>query len=53
MKAAARLEEERQQEEAEVALGENLIRGNEREKVMWEAIYGGDTDRKDHLSTLA
>ena len=47
-KAAAHLEEERQKDQAELDLGEKLEERNEREKVMWEAVYGSQTSTKAH-----
>ena len=45
-KAAERLKEEQQKEQAELNLGEKLEERNERDKVMWEAVYGDQAYRK-------
>lgn len=45
-KAAERLEEEQQQDQAELALGGKIEERNERDKVMWEAVYGDQAYRK-------
>ena len=48
---AHRIAEERRQEKAELNLGRKLEEGNMREKVKWEAIYGGQKQVDSALST--
>ena len=48
---AHRLAEERRQEKAELNLGRKLEEGNVREKVRWEAMYGGPKQVDSGLST--
>ncbi|KAL8822866.1 MAG: hypothetical protein Q9191_006408 [Dirinaria sp. TL-2023a] len=45
-KAAQRLEAEQQQDQAELNLGVKLEERNERDKAMWEAVYGDQVYRK-------
>ena len=48
---AHRLAEERRQEKAESDLGRKLEEGNMREKIRWEAVYGGRKPVDSGLST--
>ena len=52
-KEAHRLAEERRQEQAELDLGRRLEEGNVREKMRWEATYGGRTQVSSGLGNNA